>query len=244
MLRKKVQILIACLCFLLAFSITLQYKSVTRNNSMDSQELKRIQDLENELINANEEIINLKKENMQLTSDIDIYRKDAASKDSGSSALKAELEKSLLVSSLTAVEGPGIVLTLSDSTDAQSQNENTESYIVHDADLRSVVNELYGAGAEAVSINGERLYALSTIRCVGNTIMVNNKRCTSPFEIKAIGDSSALESGLNIRGGVLDVLRLYRIGVNVTKNENIKIDKFTGSIAFTYAKKSEKQVEK
>ncbi len=242
MLRKKVQILIACLCFLLAFSITLQYKSVTKNNSMDSQELKRIQDLENELINANEEIINLKKENMQLASDIDIYRKDAASKDSGSSALKAELEKSLLVSSLTAVEGPGVTVTLSDSTDAQT--ENAESYIVHDADLRSVVNELYGAGAEAVSINGERLYALSTIRCVGNTIMVNNKRCTPPFEIKAIGDSTSLESGLNIRGGVLDVLRLYRIGVNVTKNENIKMDKFTGNITFTYAKKSEKQVEK
>lgn len=244
MFRKKTQILVACLCFLLAFSITLQYKSVTKNNTIDNQELKRIQDLENELINANEEIINLKKENMQLASDIDIYRKDAASKDSGSNALRAELEKALLVSSLTAVEGEGVTVTLSDSTDALSQNENTESYIVHDADLRSVVNELYGAGAEAISINGERLYALSTIRCVGNTILVNNKRCTSPFEIKAIGDRDALETGLNIRGGVLDVLKLYKIGVNVTKNENIKMDKFTGNIAFTYAKKSEKQVEK
>lgn len=242
--RRKVQILIACLCFLLAFSITLQYKSVTKNKTVGLSELKRVQELENQLINANEEIINLKKENMQLVSDIAIYRRDAASKDDGSRALKSELEKMLLVSSLTPVEGEGIVITLKDSTDAQVIGENAESYIVHDTDLRSVINELYVAGAEAVSVNGERLYPLSTVRCVGNTVLVNNKRCTSPFEIKAIGDKNALESALNIRGGVLDVLRLYKIDVNVTKKSIIKMDKYSGNIDFNYATKTETQVEK
>ena len=64
--RRKIQILIACLCFLLAFSITLQYKSVTKNSSVVLTEVKRTQELENQLINANAEVINLKKENMQL----------------------------------------------------------------------------------------------------------------------------------------------------------------------------------
>jgi len=238
--KRKVQILIALVCFLLFFSITLQYKSVTKNNGAGIAELKRTQDLENQLINANEEIINLKKENMQLLSDIDIYRQDAASKDSGSNALKAELEKSLLISGLTAVEGQGVVIILADSSEAQTQGESAESYIVHDTDLRSVVNELYGAGAEAISINGERLVSTSTIRCVGNSIMVNNRRCTSPFEIKAIGNSTSLESALNIRGGILDVLKLYKISVNVTKSASVKLDKYTGNVAFSYAKKSEK----
>lgn len=238
--KRKVQILIALVCFVLCFSITLQYKSVTKNKGVGITELKRSQELENQLINANEEIINLKKENMQLQSDIDIYRQEAASKDSGSNALKAELEKSLLISGLTAVEGQGVIITLKDSTEPGGQNDNTESYIVHDTDLRSVVNELYGAGAEAVSINGERLISSSTIRCVGNTIMVNNKRCTTPFDIKAIGNSDSLESALNIRGGILDVLRLYKIGVNVTKSTDVRLDKYTGNVTFTYAKKSEK----
>ncbi len=241
--KKKVQIFAAIICFVLAFSITLQYKSVTKNNSMGIKEAKRVEDLENQLINANEQIVDLKKENMQLHSDIDIYRTDAASKDSGSNALKQELEKNLLISGFVTVEGPGVEITISDSTENTSQTDSNDSGIVHDTDIRSVINELYGAGAEVISVNSERLVANSAIRCVGNTIMINNKRCSSPFTIKAIGNADELESALSIRGGVLDVLKLYKIQVNVTKKSSgIKIDKYTGVVEYTHAKKSEKQV--
>ena len=141
------------------------------------------------------------------------------------------------IAGLTDAEGPGIEITLADSANSQAQADSTD--IVHDRDLRDVVNELYGAGAEAISINSERIVANTAIRCVGNTIMINDKRCSSPFVIKAIGDSASLESALNIRGGVLDVLRLYNIQVNVTKYEKIKLQKFTGHISFTYAKTEE-----
>lgn len=238
-LKRKLQIFMAVICFLLCFAVTLQYKSVTKNSTAGLNESKRAQELEVQLINANQEIINLKKDNMKLNSDIDIYRKDAASKDSGAAALKAELEKALLVASLTDVVGPGIEITLTDSTDAApAQTEATD--IVHDSDLRDVVNELWGAGAEAVSINNERIASTTPIRCVGNTIMINDKRCSTPFVIKAIGDKASLDSALNIRGGVLDVLKLYGIQVNVTKSDTIRIEKFSGRGNYTYAKTEEK----
>jgi len=242
-MKRKIQIFVAIICFVLAFCITLQYKSVTRNMSTGHQEAARTQDLENKLINANQQIIDLKKENMQLHSDIDVYRKDAASKDSGAGALKTELEKALLVAGLTGVEGPGVEITIADSV-AEKTTIDAESGIVHDTDIRSVVNELFGAGAEAVCVNSERLVTNSSIRCVGNTIMVNGKRCASPFVIKAIGDADALESAMNIRGGILDVLKLYKINVNVTKSTSIKMDKFSGATNYSYAKTTEKQVKK
>lgn len=241
---RKIQISVAAICFLMFFCITLQYKSVTKNKGAGIAEANRIQNVESKLINANQEIINLRKENLQLQSDIDVYRKDAASSDSGAGALKAELEKALLSAGLTAVEGPGIEITLADSGDVIAQGEDAESSIVHDTDLRNVVNELFAAGAEAVSINSERFIATSNIRCVGNTIMINDKRYSSPYVIKAIGNSDSLESAMNIRGGVLDVLKLYKIQVNVTKSSSVKLDKYQGNTSYTYAKKSDKQVVK
>ncbi len=232
--KRKVQIFVAIILFIVCFAITLQYKSVTKNSDAGISEVRRTQELETQLLNANGEIINLKKENMVLKSDLDIYRQDAATKDSGSSALKQELEKAHLIMGITDVSGSGIEISLADSVAAKGQSDSTD--IVHDRDLRDVVNELYNAGAEAISINSERIVATTSIRCVGSTIMINEKRCSSPFVIKAIGDSASLESALTIRGGVLDVLKLYNIQVNVTKSDKVKIGKYTGHMSFTYAK--------
>ena len=229
------QILVAFVCFVLCFAVTLQYKSVTKNNSLQSDRAKRNDDLQNQLINANKEIIDLKLENMQLTTDIEAYRSEAAKSSDGSNALKKELDNARMMAGLTDVSGSGVTVTIADSKVPSPSDEDSSAYIVHDSDLRDIVNELCAAGAEAVSINSERIVSTSSIRCVGNTILVNNKRCAPPFEIKAIGDSSTLESGLNIRGGVIDVLRLYKIEVNVTKMSKINIGKFGGTLSFRHA---------
>ena len=66
-------------------------------------------------------------------------------------------------------------------------------YIIHDDDLLRVINELRAAGAEAIAINGERIVAMSEIRCAGPTLSVNNNRSAPPYEIKAIGNPNNLE---------------------------------------------------
>lgn len=243
-LKKKAQILAALVCFILCFAITLQFKSVTKNASLTSSQLKRNEDLQNQLINANQDIVDLKRENLQLSTDLDSYRSEAAQNSDGANALKQELDTLRMLAGLTAVEGSGVLVTISDSKSKVAEGDDPSSYIVHDSDLRDVVNELYTAGAEVISINDERLVSTSSIRCVGNTILVNNKRCAPPFVIKAIGDSTALESGLNIREGIIDVLKLYNIEVNVTKSSKIKIEKYAGAVNFKHAHNAKEQEEK
>lgn len=238
--KLKNNFVIATVCFFLCFGVALQYKSITRNEKSEIAKIPKSTDAEVDLINAKQQILDLKKENMQLSSDLDIYRQEAASKDSGSAALKSELDNYLKLSGFTTVEGPGVIITVEDSKLSASNGASDTSLIVHDTDIRSIVNELYGAGAEAVSINGERFIANTPIRCVGNTIMINNKRCSSPYKIAAIGDPEGLKSSLSIPGGILDELKESTIEVNVTKNDKIKINKYTGSISFSYASDTEK----
>lgn len=243
-LKKKVNLLTAIVCFILCFTITLQYKSVTRNKSMNTSQLQRNEELQTQLINANQDNIDLRRENLQLATDLEAYRSEAAESSDGANTLKKELDNALMLAGLTTVEGSGVTVTISDSKAKVAEGEDPSSYIVHDTDLRTVANELFTAGAEAVSINDERLISTSSVRCVGNTILVNNKRCAPPFVIKAIGDPASLEAGLNIREGIIDILKLYKIEVNVTKTSKVKIEKYSGAVNFKYAHNAEEQVKK
>ena len=237
--KRKITILLAIVYFLLSFTIMLQLKSVTRNDSIEHDDDKLNEEADTRLMNANQQIIDLQKENMQLTSDIEIYRREMASNSDGAEALKSELEKHRTMSGFTNVEGDGVVIEVADST-TESENYNDDELIVHDSDLRTIVNELFGAGAEAVSINEERIIINTPIRCVGNTIMVNNKRCSSPYVIRAIGDADTMETALKIRGGIVDELMDSTISVNITKNAKVKIGKYMGTVELYYATDSEK----
>ena len=108
-------------------------------------------------------------------------------------------------------------------------------YIIHDNDILQVVNELRDAGAEALSINGERLLATSEIRCAGSIVSVNNNRYAAPYVICAIGDPAAMSSALSMRGGVIDQLSIWDIQVDVQQSEEVLIRAYTGKTTFQYA---------
>ena len=110
----------------------------------------------------------------------------------------------------TEVHGPGIVLTLRDSTRVPRPGATTApNTLIHDTDLQGVVNALYGAEAEAISINGQRLFDRSAIQGVGNAIQVNGCPLLPPYEIRAIGASGSLSDTLNRSWGPLLILRTY-----------------------------------
>ena len=138
------------------------------------------------------------------------------------------------------VEGKGITVTLSDSNAETAAGKSASSYIIHDSDLRTIVNELRSADAEAISINGERLIASSEIRCVGPTIIINGNKYVPPFNIKAIGDPDMLEAALKLKGGIIDQLKsLYGFDIVISKSANLKIEKYSGIVSFKYAKPAE-----
>ena len=159
-----------------------------------------------------------------------------------SDRLKAvEKERDELSKEMEKLHGKGIKLVLDDSKIASKPGENPNLYIIHDDDLLRVINELRAAGAEAIAINGERIVAMSEIRCAGPTLSVNNNRSAPPYEIKAIGNPNNLESALKLRGGVLENFKFWGIQADLSQSDDIVIPAFKGRKSFEYAKIAEGQ---
>ena len=137
---------------------------------------------------------------------------------------------------LVAVTGPGLVVTVDDSHETVKPDGHANLYLVHDEDLLRIINELRAAGAEAISINGQRLIGTSEIRCTGPNITVNGNRLPTPFEIKAIGNPKTLASALDLRGGVKENLKYWGIQMHVEKKDLLEVPAFAGSFRREYAK--------
>ncbi|WP_330341267.1 DUF881 domain-containing protein [Streptomyces sp. NBC_00557] len=128
-------------------------------------------------------------------------RQRAALKSSGGSA-KADLVG--VLSGATAVHGPGVKLVVDDAKEASTGGDGTnpretsgfsDTGRVRDRDMQRVVNGLWASGAEAVSINGQRLTALSAIRAAGDAILVDNRPLVPPYTVLAVGDGKRLSTG-------------------------------------------------
>lgn len=119
-----------------------------------------------------------------------------------------------MASATLPVEGPGLRVTLDDAKDDGTGTEGTlrggslSDRRVQDRDLQGLVNALWAAGAEAISINGERLTALTAIRSAGETILVDFSPLSPPYVVEAIGDPARLEIDL-VDGAVGRALTTY-----------------------------------
>ena len=162
----KARISIAVVCGILAFAITWQFKSVKLNqgqgtiSGLRSAELQTLYQKEKE---KNESLLN---DYLRVTNDLEKYRSAANDINATTKIIKQQLDNAEILSGMKDVSGEGVVVKMSDSKVASSNDMQDNLYILHDSDILLVVNELRDAGAEAISINGERLTALSEIRCV------------------------------------------------------------------------------
>ena len=110
------------------------------------------------------------------------------------------------------MQGPGVVVTLTDSKKRLPQNMSlgmTPPNIIHDTDINQVVNELKAAGAEAIAVNDQRLVATSSVRTAGPTLLINFVPTAPPFVIQAIGDPKTLAAAMNLPGGMGSQLKAY-----------------------------------
>jgi len=150
------------------------------------------------------------------------------------------LSQARFLAGLTPVQGPGVVVTLNDSKRHLSGKlppGMAPPNIIHDTDVNQVVNELKAAGAEAVAINDQRLVAVSPIRGVGPTIMVNFIPQAPPFVIKAIGSSKAMTTAMNLPGGVAGQIRSYDPAMfSVREAGTLTLPAYSGTGEPRYAK--------
>jgi uncharacterized protein YlxW (UPF0749 family) len=151
--------------------------------------------------------------------------------------LKEQLDRARILAGVTELRGPGVEVTLNDSNIALKPGENPNLYVLHDEDVLRVLNEIRAAGAEAISLNGERILASTEVRCIGPTIVLNkDKRLAPPFVITAIGDPNTLESSIKMKGGVAEILQFWGIQVGVKKMNQVTVPAYSGGLKFDYAK--------
>lgn len=233
---KKGSLSIGAVCILLGFLVALQFRSVKVHSVDDTTSATRVETLQELLNEERSKNDTLEEQAKQYKDELDRYHEDAASKGSYTGALMDELEEARMLAGLEDAEGPGVEVVMSDST-VQNATGREADYIIHDSDILSVVNELRDAGAEAISINGQRLLATSEIRCSGATVSVNNVRTSAPFVIDAIGDADTLYGALTMRNGVVDILKQWKISVEVTMSDSMLVPKYSGALSFQYAQK-------
>lgn len=220
---KKGQWAIGLVCMILGLMLAVQFR--TTNDIKASVGYQRMEDLTLQLNKTEKERAALQEEMSKLRAQIGT-----------GNANSAELERARMEAGLIPVVGAGVVILLDDSKRSRQPGENPNLYVIHDDDLLKVINELRAAGAEAISINDQRLLATSEIRCAGPTLSVNNSRSAPPYEIRAIGNPQTLENSLKMRGGVVETLQFWGIQVTVKPQEEVTIPAFKGTYRFEYAK--------
>lgn len=208
-----------------------QFKTVSYSEEIVQG--KRETQLSEELINLKSKYDELEQNYKKAQTIVEEYQNNASTNNELITSMKEKINNYSLLAGVTDVKGEGILITLTDG--AQTVDSSNENVLVHDSDLLTVVNELRAAGAEAISINDQRIISTSSIRCVGPVIQVNYQKVSTPFVIKAIGKSEYLESAMNIKKGVVDLLKGYGVGVTVERKSNITIPKYDGNLNYTTA---------
>ncbi|HBT20295.1 MAG TPA: hypothetical protein DEA47_02845 [Peptococcaceae bacterium] len=132
---------------------------------------------------------------------------------------RTKLQELRVAAGYTELTGSGITVRMYDAEEGYSSID-----IVHDRDVRDIVNELFAAGAKGVSVGGQRLVANSSIRCAGPVILVNQQPITvNPIVIQAVGDPDVLASSLDL---IRSQLKEFGIRVDISKEKQIKLPAF------------------
>lgn len=226
------QLSVATASLFLGFLLSIQFKSQAEHRASANIPSRRIEDMTNLLKESEEKRDSLEKSILSLKEELTKLKKGSNSGDKR----EFESKSSLVLTGFTPVSGPGIIVVLNDSKEVLEKGENPANGIVHNEDLLKIANELNAAGAEAISINGNRLIATSEISCAGPTILINKNRVAPPFEIVAIGKPETMISALEMRGGILETIKFFGLESKIEKKDEVTVPAYTGSIDLKYSK--------
>jgi uncharacterized protein YlxW (UPF0749 family) len=143
---------------------------------------------------------------------------------------------------LTALEGPGLVVTLTDAPRDQPVPEGTDPdvLVVHQQDIQAVVNALWGGGAEAMTLQGQRIVSTTGIKCVGNTVVLHGVPYSPPYRVAAIGDIAALRRGLDGSDAVATYRDYtappYNLGWSVQARTSLVAPAYAGPLELSFAR--------
>lgn len=220
---------------ILTMAICIQINTINTATETVGSTLKDNSGLRDELLSVQGKYESLYKELEDKEKKLEESRQTAANKNEGDSQNEVSIKNNQKLLGLTDVTGQGIIIYLDENREVDSsQVANISSYLVHEEDLLYIVNELFNSGADAVSINDQRVVSTTSILCDGNIIRINGKMVGVPLTIKAIGYPERMDYALTRPGGYLDVMANDGVKVSVEKSENINIPRFDGVYSNDY----------
>lgn len=231
------------LLIILGVLISLQYKVV--NSGIKYVRVQDLYLLKNEIVRDRAEIEQYKKSLVEKKKELEKYSQSSTDTGQVERILRTDLSNQMTWLGLTNVQGPGIIILVTDSNRDLMENEQPENLMIHDYDIRAFVDDLFAAGAEAVSINDQRVVLTKRdIVCNGPTIRINNRLVAQPFVIKAIGDRDFLEAAVTAPGKYGNSLKLFGLFVEVNSSVNVEIPAYHGNLEFKHLKPVEENDKK
>jgi uncharacterized protein YlxW (UPF0749 family) len=163
----------------------------------------------------------------------------AADDASGVEAIVRRLRTLRDLAGLSTVRGPGMRVTLTDAPrDADSAGIDPNYLVVHQQDLQAFVNALWAGGAEAVSLQGQRLVSTTAIVCVGSNVIIDGRPFSPPYVIEAVGDVPGMTYSLGSSPEVANFERYvtkFRLGLKVTTGDDLVVAPYGGATVLRYA---------
>ena len=214
---------------LLVSTILIQVKSVDEYKKSDIENLRE-DEVKTQISMYKDKYEEAEEQYKNNQNKISEYQNTQNENQKASSLIDEELKQSEALIGLTDMKGEGVIITLNNTKDNQYTSEN----------IRDLINELKYGGAEAISINGNRIINLMDIVTINNTFIVmdgGRTRLDSPYEVKAIGDRKYLTSTLNMKNsGFVDLMKSSNLEIQVKESDNVTINKYNGTLKNDYMK--------
>ncbi|MBZ9688040.1 DUF881 domain-containing protein [Clostridium estertheticum] len=179
------------------------------------------------------ELNNLKEQYYNATSKLQKYDSGDVKKYKVLEEIQKEVNENNIILGKSDVQGQGVKITLDDGI------SNIDEYLssrqlIHDADIVEVINDLRNAGAEAISVNGQRIIYDNYGLCAGSNIDLNGIKIVVPFYIDAIGNEDVLYNYLTLEATHIKELKLRQVKIDIVKVDDIKILAYTGDYIVKY----------
>lgn len=178
----------------------------------------------------------------QLQRQTELLTEQAAARDGAVADARAAGEAGVPAAGLSAVSGPGMVVTLDDAPRRPDGSlpvgARPDDLVIHQSDVQAVVNAMWAAGATGVSVMDQRLIATSAVRCVGNTLLLQGRTYSPPFVISAVVDSAAVRQQLSASPQIAvfrQVVDAFGLTYEVRDRPSVDLPAYDGPLAMQYA---------
>lgn len=220
---------------MLVMAICIQINTIKTATETVGTTLKDNSGLRDELLSCQGKYEELYKELENKEKQLEQVRLSAATKNQNDTENEIEIKNNQILLGLTEVSGQGFIIQLDENREINSGEVlNISDYLVHEEDLLYIINELFNSGADAVSINDQRIVSTTSVLCDGNIIRINGKMVGVPITIKAIGFSKRMEFALTRPGGYLQMMADDGVKVTVQSSDEITIPKYEGIYNYEY----------